>query len=803
MNLAERIADVMSACARHRGRVLAVMLVLDLVAVGILAFVPPEVETDVQAGTFPRNDPEANAFRALRADVAGINSELVYFELRDGATAAGEPVTDVRDFAASRSIEDLYDYVDRRFQEETGEDKVVAYTGFPYLVKLVHSYFPNGAFEMPATQEDYDRAVQVLESTDDGSLAFYFSEDYQSTIISILYDPFGDKAATAGLINDLIAEYRALPPGGDKPLDLWDDAYLDGWGVHSWIAIVDRSVERDLLLLVPAALAVLMVVLTVALRDVRRAAFAMLTVGNVQLWTLAAMTLLGLPIGFISMALFPLLLGVGVDYAIHLQHEALLAGGDGLRRSGRRAGSALVIATVTTIAGFAVIMLSGSPMIMEISAATIIGMALMLIASLTVLPALMSFVPGRKRDVGPGWHALGGFLRRRRIPVAVAVVALVAIASPLAGQTQFATQTVQANLPDEPSPSHMLVMYDRFEERMETTGNEAIIHQGDLTRPAAMEEIIQTHLTMEQAELFDGVLSLPFALELHLDLEGGSLGPLQGVLDGVVAEAMAPIMGPPERFDNVRELDQSGLRSTMEGMWNDDRWAPLIRSFTDDAYTITWTFSFIDVPLDAAATGVAEETMVGIIADVGPTELDTHSFGTLTALHRINEQAAHWLTLSAVVDLVVLGALVGWFTRRWRAVAAATTTLAIGMVAWLILLSEGALDLRLSFVYLIPLAFITSLGSDYAVHMVNALVRGGNAREEVAGVGRAVVYSAFTTAAAFAVFLFGSINGSVEMFGATIVAVLVAAVVTLGIVPAWFPRNDDEAVSVGSVSEPV
>ncbi|MGB1585971.1 MAG: efflux RND transporter permease subunit [Thermoplasmatota archaeon] len=786
MNLPEKAGQWMAWSVRHRRQVLTVMVLLDLLAISILAFVPPNVATDVQAGTFPRDDVDANAFRALRDDVSGINSELVYFELLPDAQADGQPVTDTSSIEASRSVEALYEYVDRRFQEETGEDKVLAYTGFPYLVKLVYSYFPGGSFALPETQEEYDSAVQVLEATDDGSLAFYFSDDKRATIISILYDPSGDQAATAGLINDLIAEYRALPVGAEKPYDLWNNDYLDAWGVQSWIAIVDRSVERDLGLLVPISLVVLTVILSIALRDVRRAMVAMLVVGTVLLWTLASMTALGLSVGFISMALFPLLLGVGVDYAIHVQHEALTAKRspeDAMRHAGRRAGVALVVATVTTIAGFLVIMLSGAPMIIEVGTATVIGMALMLVASLTLLPAMTWGDGFRASDA---WTRAAGWLAPRRRYLAAGLMLGVLVLLPLTTETRFATQTVQANLPDEPEPSHMLVMYDRFEEVMETTGNEAIIHQGDLTRPAAMEELIQTHLAMEDQELFDGVLSLPFVLDLKLTLDGGPLGPAQSVPAAILAPILEPVQGEPERFAAVRDQDQAGLTQLMDDMWSDDRWIPLIRSFTNADYDITWTFSFLDIPSNDETTARAVATMQAVLAQVNPTELEAHSFGTLTALDRINEQAADWLLVSAIVDLVVLGALVGWVTRSWRAIAASTTALLAGMIVWLALLSEPVFDLRLSFVYLIPLAFVTSLGSDYAVHLVNGLVRGKDAAKELAGIGRAVVFSALTTGCAFAVFLAGSIPGSVEMFAATVVAVLTAAVVTLAWVPAWF-----------------
>ncbi len=780
MNFTHWLGDVMAWSARRRRVVLTVALVLSLLSGGVLLFVTPQVETDVQAGTFPRGDPQAEAFRDLRKTVAGINSELVYFELEPDVPF------DVRSREAALEIDALYTFVHDRYDDDR-EQKVLAYTGWPYLVKLVYSYFPDGSFAIPPTQEEYDAVVQILEA-DPNALAFYFSDDNRATIISILYDPAGDKAATAGRINDLIAEYREGPHG-----EVWQDAYLDGWGIQSWIDRVDRTVERDLGILLPACLVALFALLWVALRDPRRAAIGMMTVGAVQLWTLAAMTILGLPIGFISMALFPLLLGVGVDYAVHVQHEADVMRAtrswpEALQQTGRQAGAALAIATATTVAGFSVIMISQSPMMIEVATATIIGMVLVLIASLTMLPALMSQQAGRPLAQLVWVESLGRGVARHRILAVVALVALLGATVPYVPQTEYAISTVEGNLPSRPEKAHMLQMYERFQVQMRATGQESFIHQGDLTEPAAMEELVQFHMAMEEEPLFAaGVLSLPFVVDLYATLEGGGFGPLSAVPDLVLAPVVEPVQ-PREKFARARALDGAQLDAAFDGMWNDARWAPLLRSFTDAEYDITWTFSFINIEADAEATAAAEALMRRIQDAVDPA-METSFFGTLTALKRINDQAAQWLAISAVVDLMVLGTLVGVVTRSWRAVVAVSTILGGSMVVWLGLLASPLLEIHLSFVYLIPLAFITSLGSDYAVHLVMGLNRSTRRAFVYRTIGRAIVYSALTTAVAFTIFSFGSIRGSWEMFQATVVAILVSACLTLLLVPVFYPLD--------------
>ncbi|MDQ7778278.1 MAG: MMPL family transporter [Planctomycetota bacterium] len=114
---------------------------------------------------------------------------------------------------------------------------------------------------------------------------------------------------------------------------------------------------------------------------------------------------LGWKLDFLSVAFFPIVVGIGVDDGIHLVHRfrcALKEGGDGVDR--RRAieqvtndaGLGVMLTSLTTIGGFGSLALAQNPLLVSLGVVVSVGVGTCLVASLTVLPAVL-FVCKRNR----------------------------------------------------------------------------------------------------------------------------------------------------------------------------------------------------------------------------------------------------------------------------------------------------------------------------------------------------------------------------------------------------------------------
>lgn len=118
------------------------------------------------------------------------------------------------------------------------------------------------------------------------------------------------------------------------------------------------------------------------------AVLALIPVGLGALWTCGLLGALGFHLDLISLALVPILLGIGIDDGLHAVHGARLHPSRGLAGAVRAAGRAMTLTSLTTAAAFSSLLLSRLPGLRSGGAAVAIGVLACLAATLLVLPTL-------------------------------------------------------------------------------------------------------------------------------------------------------------------------------------------------------------------------------------------------------------------------------------------------------------------------------------------------------------------------------------------------------------------------------
>lgn len=118
-------------------------------------------------------------------------------------------------------------------------------------------------------------------------------------------------------------------------------------------------------------------------------------------WTFGLWGFLDLPLDLLSLAVLPILLGIGIDDGLHALHGARVEnGGDALiAASVAEAGRAMVLTTLTTAVGFTSLTLSSVPGLRRGGALISIGVVACLAATLWVLPAMEAWAR-RRRSAG-------------------------------------------------------------------------------------------------------------------------------------------------------------------------------------------------------------------------------------------------------------------------------------------------------------------------------------------------------------------------------------------------------------------
>ena len=157
------------------------------------------------------------------------------------------------------------------------------------------------------------------------------------------------------------------------------------------------SVARLLLV----AIAVMAIVLALVFRRRLRLVPLAVALGAVAL-TFGLMALVGAPLTMASIAVLPVLLGLGVDYAI--QYQARI--GDpptaaGAARAARVAVPTIATAALATAAGFLVLLLSPVPMVRGFGVLLVLGVGIAFALALTGGTAALVAL-GERRRAGPG-----------------------------------------------------------------------------------------------------------------------------------------------------------------------------------------------------------------------------------------------------------------------------------------------------------------------------------------------------------------------------------------------------------------
>lgn len=131
-------------------------------------------------------------------------------------------------------------------------------------------------------------------------------------------------------------------------------------------------------------------------RAVWPALMSILPLGIGLLWMLGSLRLLNEPLNMMNIFVTTMIIGIGSDYGIYFVHRYLEDDGHHMDRVIRETGSPIVIAALTTIAGFGSMSLSSYPGLRSMGYVSLLGTLYCMVATLTVLVAILTLTEKRK-----------------------------------------------------------------------------------------------------------------------------------------------------------------------------------------------------------------------------------------------------------------------------------------------------------------------------------------------------------------------------------------------------------------------
>jgi len=183
-----------------------------------------------------------------------------------------------------------------------------------------------------------------------------------------------------------------LPPGLQAVMDANPDARLAGpIAVTNELKVI---VKRDAFIALTIGTIIVFLMLALELGGWRHGLLALIPLIAGVIWMLGTMSMLGLPTNYMNIFVFTMIVGIGVDYGIHLIHrlnetnrvEALAA-----------TSRTIVVAALTTVLGFGSLITSHYPGLRSMGITAILGAVYTALAAIVLLPALASIPESQKK----------------------------------------------------------------------------------------------------------------------------------------------------------------------------------------------------------------------------------------------------------------------------------------------------------------------------------------------------------------------------------------------------------------------
>jgi len=731
-----------------------------IITVAFAAFVP-RLHTDTNFKNYmDKNDPTVQAMERAEDRYGSQDLFMIAVENDQGIFSA-ETLTKISQMQAE-------------FEEIAGVDEVTGplnaqvITGTEKTLN-VGPAAPNE--EVPATTEamdDYRTRVMASNTVRD----YIIASNGKAAAISIKLKLNADDVVAAKEVVKIVEKYNIAP----------DHIYITGLPYMN--LVLTQSMGKDLKILLPLVILVIIVVLYFSFWSLRGVILPLLVVSLSAVWTLGLMGMFNVPITIISFILPVILMAIGIAYCIHVlnkYYEEIAAGADrrtAVIETGLDMVSPVSMAGLTTVAGFLALLNSFLIPQRQFGVFTGLGVLAAMVLSLVLIPALLATlkVPKKKthgNSNGALTRVLSGFERmiiRRRVPVIIVSVVLFGVFLASLPMLRIETSEKEFLGADSPVVQGMDVMDRHFsgsEQVMidiDTEKRDGLKDPAVLNQIEALQEFLESKGVKKTISIADMVAEMN--QKFHADDPAYYVIPEDRKL---VSQLLLLFTFQGGDMGNMALGDFSA--GEVMGLYPSNGSAQQVKLAHE-----------VQDYLDTHFTGTVHAEMVGA------TKVSSSMYSRI-AMSQIMSLGtsilASWLIVSLLLGSVIAG-LISLIPIAF------TVVINFGVMAY----SGTPLDMATLMVSSIAIG----IGIDYAIHFISRFRRetmSGESAESalqktIQTTGRGIAYNALALALGFAVLLFSSFKGT-SNFGLLIaMTMVISALSAFTIIPAilvtWKPR---------------
>ena len=695
---------------------------------------------------FPNDDPELDLYLEHRESLGHDNDFLLFGIERAEGVFHGPLLTKVDSLAARLS---RLPRVERVLSPTRLSEPVIT---------------PLGAFETPCLRFGSDTLLAIDSARiwgDPRIRDFFFNDDATAMLIALNAEPNLSKARCDSLLADVRATLVGLG---------MEDVRLVGRIVGQDHYI--RTMVRETLFFITVSVALLAVFLWFGFRSAYGVWVPIAVVGLAILWQVGAMTLIGRPLGILTMLLPTILFVVGMSDAVHILECYLEEIRNGVERikaiaiTYREVGLPTFLTAITSAIGFATLGTASIPPLQEFGLFTAIGVLVAFLLAFTMLPALLVLIDPRRllpaKDQGSPWDSrlprlFKATIRHRR-KVLLGFAAACALGALGASRIKVNNYLLEDLADNDPMKEGFLWFEETFggvrpfEMRIEVKDESRSIW--DLR---VLRELEQVQRHVDSVQGVDGITSpLTVMYSLNKAFNGGDAAYYSLPADSLECARMARRVNLVGAQLLGRVASEDGRSGRMTGRQVDEG-------------------GFVHKAKNAVMAGfLAQEADTNLVRfrQTGMAYLIDRNNATLSA------QMIRGMSLAiALTALIML-----WFFRDWRMVLVALIPNVVPLLLIAGVMGFAGIDLKVSTAIIFTISF--GIAEDDTIHMLAALrqhLRDGRSpayalKRTYLRTGKAVTVTTLMLLSGF-VTLAGSVFASVHYMGLLITLTLAFAFV--------------------------
>ncbi|WP_048149540.1 efflux RND transporter permease subunit [Methanolacinia paynteri] len=312
-----------------------------------------------------------------------VGSLLIHYEEEFGSDSVILIIegSDVTSPAVVNYLEELEaDIADERY--------IASVTGLPDLIKSVN----NGV--IPQSQAEIDACISLLP------------EEYSEmvlpsgtmTLMSVPLETGYPEDAEESIVNTInsIIDSSNPPPG----------ISVSASGSPAFSVEMKEDMQKNMGTLIGLAMLLMIVAMALLFGHVRYRMLPVLIVFCGIILTFGVMGLAGIALTSIVIAAFPVLIGIGIDYAIQFQsrfdeERRRSSITDAVKTTITSSGPAILLAMIATALGFAALsLLAPSPMVSDFGTICIVGIACCYLCAMIIVPTFAKLVNYTPKNTG-------------------------------------------------------------------------------------------------------------------------------------------------------------------------------------------------------------------------------------------------------------------------------------------------------------------------------------------------------------------------------------------------------------------